>query len=233
MSDVSSAGSHGKTCRQDVLCRIHVPVMAGAAGRTSPESQVYTDRVSRRIEGAWRLDVDLKGHVPPTVRVLRNDHHRRVERRRICLWPGRFELERLGGLREAQRAVIHAERRAGEVSGLASASALESRQTRSSGEETPLCGALVAQRLLEGRERYLRKESELFSPLPSGQRRIGLSIRSPLVARLETGFPVGERFVPHETHASEGAIQHRSLLGRRIGPTFVCGSHRQHHTGDA
>src|SRR5215471_16466385 len=42
MSDASSAGiargtpGYGKTCRQDVLGRVDVPVMPGAAGRARP-----------------------------------------------------------------------------------------------------------------------------------------------------------------------------------------------------
>ena len=36
MSDASSAGSHGKTCRQDVLDRVDIPVVPGAAGRARP-----------------------------------------------------------------------------------------------------------------------------------------------------------------------------------------------------
>jgi hypothetical protein len=36
MSDASSAGSHGKTCRQDVLGRVDIPVVPGAAGRARP-----------------------------------------------------------------------------------------------------------------------------------------------------------------------------------------------------
>jgi FhuF-like iron-sulfur protein len=36
MSYASSAGSHGKTCRQDVLRGVDVPVMPGAAGRARP-----------------------------------------------------------------------------------------------------------------------------------------------------------------------------------------------------
>ena len=40
MSYASSAGSHGKTCRQDVLRRIDVPVVPGAAGRACPVPRV-------------------------------------------------------------------------------------------------------------------------------------------------------------------------------------------------
>ena len=42
MSDISSAGiargspGYGKTCRKDVLCRVDVPVVPGAAGRAGP-----------------------------------------------------------------------------------------------------------------------------------------------------------------------------------------------------
>ena len=36
MSDISSAGSNGKTCRQDVLRGVDVPVVPGAAGRALP-----------------------------------------------------------------------------------------------------------------------------------------------------------------------------------------------------
>ncbi len=36
MSDISSAGSNGKTCRQDVLRGVDVPVVPGAAGRADP-----------------------------------------------------------------------------------------------------------------------------------------------------------------------------------------------------
>ncbi|MCP2344778.1 hypothetical protein HD595_000900 [Nonomuraea roseoviolacea subsp. carminata] len=36
VSDVTSAGSHGKTCRQDVLRGVEVPVVPGAAGRALP-----------------------------------------------------------------------------------------------------------------------------------------------------------------------------------------------------
>src|SRR5436189_3818989 len=36
MSYASSAGRHGKTCRQDVLRGVDVPVVPGAAGRALP-----------------------------------------------------------------------------------------------------------------------------------------------------------------------------------------------------
>jgi len=36
MSDASSAGSHGKTCRQDVLGRIDIPVVPGTTGGARP-----------------------------------------------------------------------------------------------------------------------------------------------------------------------------------------------------
>src|SRR3984957_5571611 len=36
VSDISSAGSNGKTCRQDVLRGVDVPVVPGAAGRAAP-----------------------------------------------------------------------------------------------------------------------------------------------------------------------------------------------------
>ena len=36
MSDIGSAGSNGKTCRQDVLRGVDVPVVPGAAGRAQP-----------------------------------------------------------------------------------------------------------------------------------------------------------------------------------------------------
>lgn len=36
MSDVTSTGRHGKTCRQDVLRRADIPVVEGAAGRAAP-----------------------------------------------------------------------------------------------------------------------------------------------------------------------------------------------------
>jgi hypothetical protein len=36
VSDVTSTGRHGMTCRQDVLCRVDVPVVQGPAGRATP-----------------------------------------------------------------------------------------------------------------------------------------------------------------------------------------------------
>src|SRR6266567_7316096 len=44
MSYAGSAGRHGKTCRQDVLRGVQVPVMPGAAGRARPLPRAQTQR---------------------------------------------------------------------------------------------------------------------------------------------------------------------------------------------
>jgi hypothetical protein len=43
VSDISSAGSNGKTCRQDVLCGVDVPVVPGAAGRALPRPDLQAE----------------------------------------------------------------------------------------------------------------------------------------------------------------------------------------------
>ena len=53
MSDISSAGSNGKTCRQDVLRGVDVPVAPGTAGRALPrpgaQGQVCEDATRARV----------------------------------------------------------------------------------------------------------------------------------------------------------------------------------------
>ena len=68
-SYISSAGSNGKTCRQDVLRGVDVPVVPGAAGRALPRpglEREFREQVPARRAGLGRrvpaVDHD---HVPP------------------------------------------------------------------------------------------------------------------------------------------------------------------------
>ena len=61
MSDVSSAGmagvapGYGKTCRQDVLRGIDIPVMPGTAGRARPVPRIFKPSAARRYPHAEHI----------------------------------------------------------------------------------------------------------------------------------------------------------------------------------
>ena len=69
MSDISSAGSNGKTCRQDVLRGGDVPVVPGAAGRAVPcpgaEGQLREQVPARGAGLAARVEPVGHDQAPP------------------------------------------------------------------------------------------------------------------------------------------------------------------------
>src|SRR5262245_51298171 len=54
MSDVTSTGSHGKTCRQDVLRRVDIPVVQGAADPVPDQAHASEGAVEQCcLFGRW------------------------------------------------------------------------------------------------------------------------------------------------------------------------------------
>src|SRR5258705_475321 len=78
MSYVSSAGRNGKTCRQDVLRGVDVPVVPGAAGRALPrpggQAQRGEQMPARRAGLAGRVPAVDYDQVPPCDGRLVFDH---------------------------------------------------------------------------------------------------------------------------------------------------------------
>src|ERR1700734_440570 len=69
VSDIGSAGSNGKTCRQDVLRGVNVPVVPGAAGRALPrpgsQGQLREQVPARGAGLAARVEAVDYDQVPP------------------------------------------------------------------------------------------------------------------------------------------------------------------------
>ncbi|SMD03511.1 hypothetical protein SAMN05660733_03555 [Lentzea albidocapillata] len=195
------------------------------------ESKVDTNSVADRLSRSRCFGVNGKGHVPATVRLSRDDHHRGVERGHFhsCERPG--EPQRHIGFCQRHHAIAHPKRRARVVRALVSGAGLESGVTRSPGEEVKERGVLMPQCLLQWYRGHLRQEGEFIGSLPRRQCSIGLTIgRASAIDAVATAS-LAQGLVPHQTYAPERAIQHRSLFCSRVGPTSVRRSHNQQGTG--
>src|SRR5438270_2135349 len=78
MAYISSAGRNGKTCRQDVLRGVDVPVVPGAAGRALPrpglEREVREQVPARRARLGTGVPAAGHDQVPPGCGRLVLDH---------------------------------------------------------------------------------------------------------------------------------------------------------------
>ena len=165
--------------------------------------------------------VDHERHVPAAIRLPGDNHHCGVEYRRVRGWPGPYEPQRGGRLRQPESAVFHAERRAGVVGGLPGAAGLEPGIAGTPGEERGKRFVLVPQRLLKGHGRDLVQERQVRVFLQYGQRPVGFRVRGALALPVPAGLPPGQRPVPHHADAAERAVQHRLLLSVGVGPAPV------------
>ncbi len=195
------------------------------------QAEVDTNCVPGRRNRGGCVDIDSKRHVPAAVRLSRDNHHRRVECCGCDVTEGPREPQRRVGLRQRHCAVAHSKCRPGVVRALAASAGLEPAIMGSPGEEVLEGGVLVPQRLLKRHTGHLRQEGKLFGPLPLCQCCISLTIRRARACDAVTMIPLAQCLVPHEAYTPEGAIQHFSLFGRRIGPASVRRPHNTQRTG--
>ncbi len=180
--------------------------------RTDP--RVDTDRLPDRVQPADRL-LAQNGHKPPSRRITRHRHRRRLHplRQRTrphnvqrTVHPGQEQLTvavtepRTGVLRRRPRPLPR----------------LEHRVAGPLGEEVRKPRLQMPQRLLQRHRRHLAEETQLFGALPAGERRRGLLVGKPFAVQ-----PVGAGTflqcpVVDQADAAERAGKLLSLPGRRV-----------------
>ena len=89
------------------------------------DAEVHAHDGARRGQLLRVGDLDSEGDVPASARVTGDGHRGRVEPGRVDVRPRPHENQRGRGLRQPQRAVLHAERRTGIGRGLAPLAGLE------------------------------------------------------------------------------------------------------------
>lgn len=184
-------------------------------------TQVDPDHAARRLGHLEGWDVHSERHIPPAIGFTRHDDHSRIEGSGVHLVPTPHEPQRCAGLGKFQLTAAHAERTAREVRRLASSTRFEARMTSPPRKEVGEGGVLMTQHLLQRYRRHFRQKCQLGRPLPRRQRRIALPVGDATALSLPGTLPIGERPVPHKTHAPERSRQDSSLPRVRVCPALV------------
>ena len=131
------------------------------------------------------------------------------------------QVEGVGEFREEQLALTPPEPPTGVLHGLVSVAGFEPWVSGAFGEEVVERRLLVAQDLLEGDAGDLGQEACGLGLFQYGQLGGELVIADTLAADPVPLGALGQGPVPHEADASEGTVQLRRLLGRRVEPVPV------------
>ena len=193
--------------------------------REIPHAEVDADAASGLLQGLGGIGIDGEGHVPPSVALPGDDHHRRVERGHVDIQPGPDVSQRRAHLGQPKLAAAEGERAAGVVRGLPGAAGLEPRVAGPPGEERAERLLLVSQRLLQRHAGHFGQERQLRVLLHAGQRPVGLRVRGASAFQMPAGLPGGQDTVPHDPDTAERAVQHLLLRRVWVGPAPVCRSH--------
>jgi hypothetical protein len=188
VSDVTSTGGHGTTCRQDVLGRVDVPVVQGAAGRATPRpggQRELGKKMPARRAGLGAAGL-LAGR-PPLIAG------------QVTLPSGQAasscDLLSVGGGGEILDSQIHPEHRTGRWRLLGICDIKVERD----GEEVHERGVLVPERLLEWHAGHHEQEPQAWVAFQLGQVAVGLGVGS----RAPSGCGSGSAAMPGPCSTSD------------------------------